>query len=83
MNLLMLNLSLQLLQILKIPDELIYKFEEYLKKYPLNSFNGHFYQIQKQLNFLLKDDKRFNSCKELIDGIIENRQHDFFMPSHL
>lgn len=83
MNLLMLNLSLQLLQIFKISDELIYKVEEYLKKYPSNTFDWHFYQIQKQLNFLLKEDKRFKSCKEMIDGIIEKRQHDFFMPSHL
>ncbi len=83
LNFLMLNLSLQLLQIFKISDELIYKVEEYLKKYPSNTFDWHFYQIQKQLNFLLKEDKRFKSCKNLIDTIIEKRQHDFFIPSHL
>ena len=82
-NLFMLNLSLQLLQIIEIPNQLISDFEQFLETYPKNTFDWHFYQIQKQLSFLIKDDRRFQSCKTLIDKIIDNKKHDFLIPSQL
>lgn len=82
-NLFMLNLSLQLLQIVQISDQLISDFEHFLETYSKNTFDWRFYQIQKQLSVLIKDDKRFQSCKTLIDKIIDNKKHDFLIPSQL
>lgn len=82
-NLFMFNLSLQILEITNVPDKLIKQFEELIQNYPKHTFNSIFYQIQKQLDFLLKNDNRYKNLKDSIDEIIKNKEKDFLIPSQL
>ena len=79
----MFNLSLQILKISNVSDKLIKQFEELIQNYPKHTFNSFFYQIQKQLEFLIKDDNRYKKLKDTIDEIVKNKEKDFLIPSQL
>ena len=79
----MFNLSLQILKISNVSDKLIKQFEELIQNYPKHTFNSYFYQIQKQLEFLIKDDNRYKKLKDNIDEIVKNKEKDFLIPSQL
>ncbi len=82
-NLFMYNLSLQILKISSVSNKIISLFEEFIKNYSKHTFNSCFYQIQKQLDFLIKDDSRYKKSKDYIDEIVKNRKNDFLIPSQL
>lgn len=80
---LILNLSLQILEITKLSDDFILLLENTIDTYPKNKYSSTIYQIICQVDFLSKKDKRFNKPKEKVDLLNKEIKQKFYFPSRL